>query len=162
MKLANVDARAVLVTGEGRGVDVESASDAHFGPDLSSLFDAWADFTQWASSLDAKPDVTFDMVQLGSPSPVPRQIFAIGLNYRAHAAESGFAGPVDLPPTFTKFASSLSGPVTEVTLPAGGKTDWEVELVVVIGRLAHHISRDDAWDYVAGVTAGQDLSERIV
>jgi 2-keto-4-pentenoate hydratase/2-oxohepta-3-ene-1,7-dioic acid hydratase in catechol pathway len=66
-----------------------------------------------------------------------------------------------LPPTFTKFVSSMSGPDSVVTLPPGGNTDWEVELVVVIGRTAQHVAEANAWDYVAGLSVGQDISERI-
>lgn len=164
MKLANVDGRAVLVTADGEGVDVAKASGSAFGPDLPGIYSRWDDFLSWVSSasVDGKTDVTFTSKELESPSPAPRQIFAIGLNYRAHAAESGFTEPEDLPPTFTKFASALTGPDTVVSLPPDGNTDWEVELVVVIGRAAHGISRAEAWDHVAGLTVGQDLSERIV
>jgi 2-keto-4-pentenoate hydratase/2-oxohepta-3-ene-1,7-dioic acid hydratase in catechol pathway len=75
--------------------------------------------------------------------------------------ESGFEVPEGLPPVFTKFRASVSGPVTEVVLPEGGHTDWEVELVVVIGLEARDVPEDRAWRHVAGLTAGQDLSERI-
>lgn len=83
------------------------------------------------------------------------------MNYRDHAAESGFTVPDGLPPVFTKFASSTTGPVTEVTLPPGGNTDWEVELVVVIGQHCRNVDEADVWDRVAGVTIGQGISERI-
>ncbi len=91
--------------------------------------------------------------------PTPRQIFAIGLNYRDHADESGFTVP-EAPTVFTKFVSSVTGPNTTVTLPADGNTDWEVELVAVVGRTAHDVSEAEAWSHVAGLTVGQDLSER--
>jgi 2-keto-4-pentenoate hydratase/2-oxohepta-3-ene-1,7-dioic acid hydratase in catechol pathway len=88
-------------------------------------------------------------------------LLAIGLNYREHARESGF--PVPEAPTvlFTKWVSCLTGPVSEVVLPAGGHTDWEVELVVAIGRTARNVRESDGWEHVAGLTVGQDLSERI-
>ncbi|NED83268.1 fumarylacetoacetate hydrolase, partial [Streptomyces sp. SID11233] len=95
-------------------------------------------------------------------APAPRQVLAIGLNYRDHAAESGFDVPEGLPPVFTKFVTSLSGPVTEVKLPENGKTDWEVELVAVIGERAENVSEADAWKHIAGLAAGQDISERVV
>jgi len=60
---------------------------------------------------------------------------------------------------FTKFASALAGPVTTVQLPPGS-VDWEVEVVVVIGKMATSVALGDAWDHVAGLTAGQDISER--
>lgn len=161
MRLANVDGRAVLMTADDRGVDVERASAGRFGPSPTGIYEAWDDFRAWAEGADAQPDVVFDRAQLGSPSPAPRQILAIGLNYSEHAAESGFDVPDTVPPTFTKFVSALSGPDSVVTLPPGGHTDWEVELVVVMGRTAHHVAAADAWDHVAGLTVGQDISERI-
>jgi 2,4-diketo-3-deoxy-L-fuconate hydrolase len=94
------------------------------------------------------------------PVPKPRQIFAIGLNYRAHAAESQFAVP-DEPVVFTKFPSCLTGPTGDVAL-VPGQIDWEAELVVVIGRGGHHITRGAAWSHVAGLTIGQDISERVM
>lgn len=106
--------------------------------------------------------VDFEPVELGPPTPAPAQVFGIGLNYRDHAAESHFAVPDTFPPVFTKFRTSLSGPVPTVVLPPGGNVDWEVELVVVIGRRAERVSAADGWGHVAGLTAGQDLSERII
>ena len=80
----------------------------------------------------------------------------------ARRAESNFAVPDTFPPTFTKFRTALSGPVTTVVIPKGGNVDWEVELVAVIGRRAENVAAADAWSYVAGLTAGQDISERII
>ncbi|WP_431878909.1 fumarylacetoacetate hydrolase family protein [Amycolatopsis sacchari] len=161
MRLANVDGRAVLLTADDRGVDVESASGGKFGPGLPELYEDWKGFRAWAESPDTSGAAPFTRARLGSPSPEPRQIVAVGLNYREHAAESGFAVPDRLPPVFTKFDSSLSGPDTEVVLPPGGHTDWEVELVVVIGERMARVGVEEAWDHVAGLTVGQDLSERV-
>ena len=162
MRLANVDGRAVLVTADNEGIDVALASEGKFGPDLGPVYEEWSGFSAWAEALPESAEVmSFARSQLGSPSPTPRQIVAIGLNYRAHAAESGFAVPDSLPPTFTKFVSALAGPDVTVTLPSGGHTDWEVELVLVIGQVAKNVDAIDAWDYVAGVCVGQDISERI-
>jgi 2-keto-4-pentenoate hydratase/2-oxohepta-3-ene-1,7-dioic acid hydratase in catechol pathway len=162
LRIANHDSRAVLLTSDDAGVDVHTASGGRFGPDLPSLYNEWEAFTAWAwgaSGLTA--DVAIDRCLLGSPSPAPRQIFAIGLNYSAHAKESGFEEPDQLPPVFTKFVSSLTGPDTTVELPEGGNTDWEVELVAIVGKEASNVSAADAWEYVAGLSIGQDLSERV-
>src|SRR4029079_533728 len=97
-----------------------------------------------------------DEAKLGSPVPAPRQVFAIGLNYRAHAEESGMAIPAG-PATFTKFPASLPGPFDDVVL-AGETVDWEVELVVVIGPLADRVAEKDAWSDVAGVNLAQRVS----
>lgn len=62
---------------------------------------------------------------------------------------------------FTKYATSITGPVTEVALPKNGHTDWEVELVAIIGTHAYEVPEAQAWSHVAGLTVGQDISERI-
>jgi 2-keto-4-pentenoate hydratase/2-oxohepta-3-ene-1,7-dioic acid hydratase in catechol pathway len=90
--------------------------------------------------------------------PSPRQVFAIGLNYRSHAEESGMAVPA-VPATFTKFPASLSGPFDDLEI-VGDTVDWEVELVAVIGTLADRAGEADAWSHVAGLTVGQDVSDR--
>lgn len=161
MRLANLGDRAVFVISDELGIDVHRASGGRFGPDLPPIYDAWDEFHAWGTSADlGEATVRIDVAQLGSPSPAPRQIFAIGLNYRAHAVESGFALPEGMPPVFTKFLTSISGPFTAVELPPSGQTDWEVELVVIVGREARHVPEHVAWDVVAGLAVGQDISER--
>ncbi|TQC49381.1 fumarylacetoacetate hydrolase family protein [Rhodococcus sp. WS4] len=168
MRIANIDNRAAPVIGEAgaeRALDLATASRGRFGPELPAVYDAWNDVTAWAAeqNFSALADDSFpiDRALLGAPSPTPRQVFAVGLNYHAHAAESGFESPTHLPPVFTKYVSSFTGPDTEVTIPAGGNVDWEVELVAVIGRETSNIDDADAWSHVAGLTAGQDISERV-
>lgn len=162
MRIANHNERAVLLTSDEDGIDIHTASGGRFGPDLPPLFNEWEAFTAWVQGLSGlTADVAIDRSLLGSPSPAPRQIFAIGLNYSAHAKESGFEEPDQLPPVFTKFVSSLTGPDTQVVLPEGGNTDWEVELVAIVGKEASNVSAADAWEYVAGLSIGQDLSERL-
>jgi 2-keto-4-pentenoate hydratase/2-oxohepta-3-ene-1,7-dioic acid hydratase in catechol pathway len=85
-------------------------------------------------------------------------VFAIGLNYRSHAEESGMALPA-VPATFTKFPASLAGPFDDVEL-VGTNVDWEVELVAVVGRRADRVAEPDAWSHIAGLTVGQDISDR--
>lgn len=162
MRIANHNKRAVLLTSDETGIDVHTASEGRFGPALPSLYNDWEAFTSWAQGACVlEAGVAIDRSLLGSPSPAPRQIFAIGLNYSAHAKESGFEEPDQLPPVFTKFISSLTGPDTTVELPDGGNTDWEVELVAIVGKEASNVSAADAWEYVAGLSIGQDLSERV-
>lgn len=160
MRLANLDGRAVLVLDDGRGADVHTASAGEFGPDLQGVYDRWEDFRAWAAGARPSPDVVLAPTALGAPSPRPSQVVAIGLNYADHAAEAGFEPPADLPPVFTKFASSITGPYGEVELPPCDDTDWEVEVVVVIGTRSHRVPEDEAWSHVAGLTVGQDLSAR--
>jgi 2-keto-4-pentenoate hydratase/2-oxohepta-3-ene-1,7-dioic acid hydratase in catechol pathway len=158
VRIANVEGRLVLVTPEETAVDVATASDGRFGPDPMSALEDWEAFTDWASTMPG-PGGAFDPGELGPPVPRPPQVFAIGVNYREHADEAGYP-PGSLPVTFTKFPSSLTGPDAVVALPEGN-VDWEVELVVAIGRGGHLIDRELAWNHIAGLTIGQDLSERV-
>lgn len=162
MRVANLAGRLALITADGqRALDVNQASDRRFSSEPQQVYERWSEFASWASSVDLSPATPFIAATLGPPSPVPKQVFAIGLNYRAHAAESNFDVPDEPTVMFTKWQSCLTGPITTVELPAGGHTDWEVELVVVIGSFTYRIAEAQAWDHVAGVTVGQDLSERI-
>ncbi|MFD7691584.1 fumarylacetoacetate hydrolase family protein, partial [Streptomyces sp. NPDC059781] len=161
MRIANLSGRLALIV-DGRAVDVEKASGGRFAADPQAVYERWEEFRAWAAVADLSAGSRFEPADLGSPAPAPRQTLAIGLNYRDHASESGFATPEGLPPVFTKFVTSISGPVTEVKLPADGHTDWEVELVAVIGRRAEGVSEADAWSHVAGLAVGQDISERVV
>ena len=164
MRVGNLSGRLSLFTTAG-AVDVEKASSGRFSADPQAVYEVWDEFTRWAATAvtDANIEaVPFDPADLGAPTPAPAQVFGIGLNYRDHAAESNFAVPDTFPPTFTKFRNALSGPVSTVVIPTGGHVDWEVELVAVIGRRAVNVAAADAWSYVAGLTAGQDISERVL
>jgi 2,4-diketo-3-deoxy-L-fuconate hydrolase len=158
VKIANIDDRAVLVV-DDTVVDVANASDGRFGPDPMDLYEQWDEFIEWAGGVGAGSE-PLDEAALCSPVPRPRQVFAIGLNYRSHAEESGMAVP-DVPATFTKFPASLSGPFDEIEI-VGDTVDWEVELVAVIGRRADRVTEAEGWNHVAGVTVGQDVSDRML
>lgn len=160
MKIANLNNRLVLISGDGNAVDVEQESGGKFSASIQDVYPRWAEFVAWAKTVDGASGTAFTVDQLGSPTPAPSQVFAIGLNYAPHAAESGFALP-DSPIVFTKFQSCLTGPTGEITIPEGGKVDWETELVVVIGSEATNVAVENAWDHVAGLTLGQDISERV-
>jgi 2-keto-4-pentenoate hydratase/2-oxohepta-3-ene-1,7-dioic acid hydratase in catechol pathway len=150
----------MLPGAEDRGVDIEAASGGKFGPDVQSLYDEWEAFRSFVADLDLGEVATVSVTEddLEAPVPTPRQVFAIGLNYRSHAAESGMDLP-GVPATFTKFPASITGPNASVELP-NGTVDWEVELVAVVGRRAHRVAATDGWSYIAGLTVGQDLSDR--
>lgn len=120
-------------------------------PELHDLHDRCVDAPADGDIADALP---------AAPVPAPRQVFGIGLNHRDHAGESG----MDLPPaplTFTKFPSSITGPTDDVPL-SGGLVDWEAEIVAVVGVECSDVPRDDAWSVLAGLTLGQDISDREV
>ena len=159
MKLANHRGRLVLVFDEGV-VDVHDASGGRFGPEPGAAYEEWDALRAWADTVATADVSPLDEAALGAPSPAPRQVFAIGLNYAKHAAESGMALP-EIPAVFTKYPASLGGPFEPIEL-SGEMVDWEVELVVVIGRLADRVAEADAWDHVAGLTVGQDISDRQV
>jgi 2,4-didehydro-3-deoxy-L-rhamnonate hydrolase len=163
MRIANLNDRAVLVIGGENGataVDVAEVSAGRFGPSARAVFDDWDAFVAWASDSELGDGAPFDSADLGAPVPDPRQVFAIGLNYRDHADEANLAHPDDLV-VFTKFASSLAGPNVTVELPSD-KVDYETELVVVIGREAHQVDQAEAHAAIAGFAVGQDYSERAV
>jgi 2,4-didehydro-3-deoxy-L-rhamnonate hydrolase len=100
--------------------------------------------------------------KLGPPVPRPSSVFAIGVNYRGHAAETG-ADIRPIPAVFTKFPSSINGPYDEVVLPHGeGTTDWEAELAFVIGEAGRYVGAREALSVVRGFMCAQDISERFV
>src|SRR6266404_5585044 len=159
MRVARVSGRlSVLV--DGGAVDVESASGGRFPADPDEVMPQWDELRDWAAGYGGGEVVPYTPGDLGAPLLRPAQVFGIGLNYRDHAAESGVTVPA-APAVFTKFRTCLTGPYDAVRLPSG-QVDWEVELVVVIGRRAEHVAEEHAWSSVAGVTVGQDLSERSV
>ncbi|HYD08949.1 MAG TPA: fumarylacetoacetate hydrolase family protein [Acidimicrobiales bacterium] len=98
-----------------------------------------------------------------APVPRPGKVWAVGLNYRAHAAESG-REPPPVPMVFIKTTQSVVGSGADIVLPtiAATQVDWECELAVVIGRRASSVKAADAWSYVAGITACNDVSARDV
>jgi len=98
MRIANLSGRLVIAT-DGGAVDVEKTSDGRFPADPQAIYSQWAEFRAWADRAEFTDADGFDPADLGSPAPAPRQLFAIGLNYRAHAVEAGFAIPED-PPVF--------------------------------------------------------------
>ncbi|GAA5221202.1 fumarylacetoacetate hydrolase family protein [Membranihabitans marinus] len=99
-------------------------------------------------------------VRWAAPVHRPGKIICIGLNYADHASESGMELPKE-PVVFFKASSAVVGPYDDVVIPRNSeKTDWEVELAVVIGKKASYVSLEDALDHVAGYTLHNDVSER--
>ena len=156
MKVGSANGR-LIANVDGSWFDVERASNGTFDSDPQAIYERWDAFTAWAKTANVQ-DTTISNPTFDLPVPRPRQIIAIGLNYREHAIESELPIP-DNPVVFAKFQSCLVGPDATVTLPSEG-IDWEVELVIVIGKEAHNVSKADAWKHVAGLTIGQDLSWR--
>jgi 2,4-didehydro-3-deoxy-L-rhamnonate hydrolase len=161
MRFGNVGGRMQLVVGDGL-VDVEGASAGRLPADPVAALDDWDALVEWARSVDGASAASAPLAAavLQAPVPRPRQVFGVGLNYRLHVAEGGRDVPEE-PAVFTKFPSCINGPTSEI--PVGSETvDWEVELVVALGRTAHRVSVDRAWGHVAGLMVGQDISDRAV
>ncbi|MER5435230.1 fumarylacetoacetate hydrolase family protein [Streptomyces sp. NPDC002588] len=159
MRLGVLGGRAVAVSGD-RAADIASVSRGHLPADPMALLEDWSRVRDQVAGLPADAyGLQVDPEALQAPVPRPRQVFAVALNYPPHAAEAGYTPP-DEPLVFTKFPTCVTGPSTTVALPRG-KVDWEVELVAVIGRETYKVSEDRAWEAVAGLTVGQDLSERV-
>ncbi|MFJ9368650.1 fumarylacetoacetate hydrolase family protein [Nocardia sp. NPDC101769] len=159
MRISSIDNRYHVIAGD-TAVDIAEASNGRFAPEGFDIYERWTELADWVSTLPADVYHPFGPARVGAPVAMPRQVFAIGLNYRDHAAESNLPEP-DAPLVFTKFPTCITGPNAAVTLPSGN-VDWEVELVAVIGKRADRAAEDHGWDYVAGLTVGQDLSERKV
>jgi len=158
-RMANVSGRAALVDGAGYH-DLEACSGGALGPDPMAAVAAHRQLHELAAGLAGRtPDGQLADAVLGPPAPRPVNVFAIGLNYRAHAAESGMADEPAAPVVFTKFPTCICAPGTDIALEADS-VDYEVELVVAIGTGGKGIAAADAWAHVAGVTAGQDVSDR--
>jgi 2-keto-4-pentenoate hydratase/2-oxohepta-3-ene-1,7-dioic acid hydratase in catechol pathway len=142
----------------GRMVDASTVADdydeAFFAGGGLDLLDAW--MPVHASTAPTIPAG----VRLGAPIARPSKIVCIGLNYADHARESGVQPPSE-PVIFFKATSAIVGPNDDLVIPKDSqKTDWEVELAVVIGKRASHVTREDADDYIAGYMLHNDYSER--
>ena len=159
MRILNLAGRLSLAV-DDKAIDVETASDGAFTANVQAVYPRWEEFRTWAAAYRGAPDREVAAASLGPPVPRPSQVFAIGVNYRDHAAEAGLELP-GRPMVFTKFPAAVTGPYGEITLPSDA-VDFEAELVAVIGRRARHVAERDGWSYIAGLTAGQDLSERAV
>lgn len=124
-------------------IDVAQASFNRFGPRPEVVYEDWAEFREWECSARLPTGEPFDPRVADAPSPAPRQLFAVGLNYREHQVESGFPEPSE-PMVFAKFVSAITGPVGDVVLFTE-EVDWEAEAAIVIGTIAYEVSQQDAW-----------------
>jgi 2,4-didehydro-3-deoxy-L-rhamnonate hydrolase len=142
----------------GKRIDVSA-----FGEDFNEAFfasDGLYRLAKWLETeVAACPEIPAN-VRIGSCIARPSKIVCIGLNYAKHAAESGMAVPSE-PVVFFKSTTALCGPFDDVVIPRNSeKTDWEVELAVIIGKKASYVNEEDAMDYVAGYALHNDYSER--
>ncbi len=155
---ANVDGRACLVENDAY-FDLERISEGSISADPMEALGRNDEFHAIAASLEShESDGVISEATVDAPAPRPRNSFGVGLNYKDHAEESKMDLP-SVPVVFTKYPSCISGPFDDVLL-RGDSNDYEAELVVVIGRTTRDITADQAWSYVAGLTVGQDISDR--
>jgi 2,4-didehydro-3-deoxy-L-rhamnonate hydrolase len=157
MRVAAIDGRLCLGTDRG-WVDVAVSSGHRFDADPQAAYDRWAEFTQWASGYSPNGEPALVRGEFGAPVPRPRQVFGAGLNYADHAGEADLELPA-APLIFAKYPSCISGPA-EPLVVSTDSVDWEVELVVVIGAHSRNLPVSEAWTAVAGLTVGQDVSDR--
>ena len=160
MRFANVAGRACLVL-EGRAVDIAESSGGVLSSDPMMMADlanhprlrtlaAGIDPASWPSLRDA---------DLGPPVPRPPKVIALALNYRSHAEEAGLAIPTE-PHVMAKFPTCICGPGDEVPILDLEMVDYEVELVVAVGRRSKGLAAADAWSHISGMTCGNDVSDR--
>ncbi|AXE76814.1 fumarylacetoacetate hydrolase family protein [Streptomyces atratus] len=149
--------RPVLVCPEGRHYDLSGITDDIDGAFLAAL----ADNPHLVPAEPVLPEIDITGQRIGAPVARPSALLCIGQNYAAHAAESG-AEPPEQPILFYKSPNTVVGPYDDVLIPRGSKkTDWEVELAVVIGRRASYLdSPADAAAHIAGYAVSNDVSER--
>ena len=114
----------------------------------------------WLNKNKEKCPIIDNNIRIGPPISRPSKIVCVGLNYAKHAAESGMKIP-DEPVLFFKSSSAITGPYDPIIIPKNSsKTDWEVELAIVIGKRASYVSKKDALNYIAGYVLHNDVSER--
>jgi 2,4-diketo-3-deoxy-L-fuconate hydrolase len=135
---------------------------SHLTADIDAAFLSGGGIEQARDALAVLPEIVdADSMRIGAPIARPGAVYCIGMNYAAHAAESGAAPPTQ-PVVFMKAPNTVVGPDDAVPIPRGSeKTDWEVELGVVIGKPALYLdSPEHAMEHVAGYVTANDLSER--
>ncbi|WIX98295.1 fumarylacetoacetate hydrolase family protein [Amycolatopsis mongoliensis] len=159
MRLASAGGRLQLQEGTEL-VDVATASGDRFPADPQAIYPRWDEFRDWAAGRAPARGPIAPPAQAGAPAPRPGQSVGIGVNYADHAAEAAIDLPT-VPVVFPKFSSCIADPSAPLAL-SGDSVDWEVELVVVIGRTARRVDETDAWSHVAGLTIGQDISDRVL
>ena len=159
-KLANVNGKSSLISGESY-YDVNTISQGKISSEPSEVLDSLNDLHELSSKIDNyEATGLIESSLLGAPITNSRNCFAVGLNYKAHAEESGMEIP-PFPMVFTKHTSCIVGPFEDIQMRSD-IVDYEAELVIVIGKKGKNITKDNAWEHVAGLTVGQDISDRAV
>ena len=157
-KLGTVDGKAVLIK-DDHYFDVASLSDGAISSDSVEALKFQTELSELYETLSENTATgNLSEVELGNPVPKSPNCYAVGLNYRKHAEESGMDIP-EVPMIFTKHTSCFVGPKANVEMRSD-YVDWEVELVAVIGKEGKNIPKENALEHVAGLCVGQDISDR--
>lgn len=147
-----------VILENGKKIDVSASgleyNEDFFGNDGINRLTSWLEKNQ-----NDCPEVA-ENIRLGSPLIRPSKIVCVGLNYAKHAAEAGMEIPKE-PVLFFKATSAICGPFDDVVIPKNSeKTDWEVELAIVIGKKASYVDLENAEEHIAGYVLHNDISER--
>lgn len=158
MRIGETGVEKPCILHNGERIDVSS-----FGEDFGEHFfegDGLSRIKSWFDQrVDSLPRADSN-ARIGPPFTRPSKIICIGLNYSDHARETGAAIPPE-PVIFFKATSAIAGPNDDLVIPRGSKkTDWEVELAVIIGKKTSYISEKEAMDHIAGFCLHNDYSER--
>ena len=147
-----------VILANGTRIDVSD-----FGSDYDELFfgnNGLQRLKKWLEINKEDCPILNKSIRLGVPLVRPSKIVCVGLNYTKHAEESGMEIPKE-PVLFFKATSALSGPFDQIIIPKNSKkTDWEVELAIIIGKKASYITKEEALGHVAGYVLHNDVSER--
>ena len=160
MRFANVSGRASLVL-DGRAVDIGEATGGALSSDPMMTADLanHPALRELAAEVNPSACPALDQETLGPPVPHPGKIIALALNYRTHAAEAGLAIPTE-PHVMAKFPTCICGPGDDVPIGDLQMVDYEVELVLAVGRRGKGLAAADAWSHISGLTCGNDVSDR--
>jgi len=157
-KLANIKGRAALLNEESF-YDLEEISNGNLSHDSTKALFHLEELGELSKNLnDLEATGNISEAEFDAPVSFPKNCYAVGLNYRNHAEEANMTIP-EVPMVFTKHTSCLVGASADVEMRSN-YVDYEAELVVVIGLSGKDISRDNAWNHVAGLCVGQDISDR--
>lgn len=159
LRLGVIGGRAHAILGDiAAPVAVDIAEHTSLPSDPMACIAKWDELRTAVRALEPAHGRAITITDLDCPVPTPRQMFAIGLNYRKHAEEMSSQIPSQ-PLVFAKFQSSLNSPTGDIRI-ASDTTDYESEVIIVIGRGGRNIDRARAWEHIAGLCVGQDVSDR--
>jgi len=158
-KLGSINKKAVLIS-DNSYFDIETISNGEVSSNSIEALASSDKLSILSTKLNEfEPSGSLNDIDL-DPPVIPRNVFAVGLNYKKHAEEANLELP-PFPMIFTKHSTCISGPKSDICMKSD-MVDYEAELVFVIGKGGKDISKEDAWNHVAGLCVGQDISDRPV